>query len=165
MRVQRRRICDWKSVSDHAAGTTLDRSIHYGTKLLLTEWVYANRWFHRQLPRRLPIVKGPPVPPYRPCRSLKARPLIRIAGQITGMLLRTSFATARLPWCARTSLQYMTVFRCTRFISFRCGNPECNGCVVPQIPVGELSDEMNALNQEIAERVSFLFAVTVVVDV
>jgi hypothetical protein len=104
-----------------------------------------------------------PVPPYRPCQPFKARPLIRIAGQITEMILRTSLPIATT---ARTSksLQYVTVFRSTRFTSFRCGKPECNGCV-PQIPVGELSNAMNALNEEIAERVSFLSVVTIVVEI
>jgi hypothetical protein len=38
--------------------------------------------------------------------------------------------------------------------NFRCDNPEEHGCVIPQIPVGELSEVMSALNREIAEKVS-----------
>jgi len=33
-----------------------------------------------------------------------------------------------------------------------CEDPQVHGCVVSQIPVGELSEEMNALNREIAQR-------------
>jgi hypothetical protein len=38
--------------------------------------------------------------------------------------------------------------------SSRCGNAEMHGCMVPQIPLGMLSNEMKSLNRELADRVS-----------
>jgi len=41
------------------------------------------------------------------------------------------------------------------YVLCRCNDPEGHGCIVPQTPVGALSQDMSALNREIAERVSW----------
>ncbi|KIM81582.1 hypothetical protein PILCRDRAFT_89058 [Piloderma croceum F 1598] len=64
---------------------------------------------------------------------------------------------------SRKRLQYFIKFQSTRSDPYelpltsshappRCNNPNEHGCVVPQTPVQNLSEEMDSLNREIAER-------------
>lgn len=92
--------------------------------------------------------------PHRPSRSLKPEDLTRVAGQIPlgGPLMsfgkEQPVRAVRKCWRATVSSPWLHA-------GFRCDDPEGHCCVVPQTPVGELSRDMQALNREIAERVSW----------